>query len=68
MLRDARTTASVKLRRGMVTQSQGRQWAGRDAQEGSAESRLSLRAFDHKLVEARTVIERCGFFRLLFRP
>lgn len=27
MLRDARTTALVKLRRGVVTQSQGRLWA-----------------------------------------
>lgn len=28
MLRDARTTASVKLHRGVVAQSQGRHWAG----------------------------------------
>ena len=30
MLRDARTTASLKLRRSLVTQSQGRQWADSD--------------------------------------
>ena len=30
MLRVARTTASMKLRRGVVTQSQGRQWTDRE--------------------------------------
>lgn len=40
MLRDARTTASVKLRRGVVNKSQGRQWAENSLGEPTATNRI----------------------------